>query len=388
MSIRVVHVISGLEASHGGPAAALRGLTLAQARMGMHVTVVASGDSIGTLEGCTGPTQALRVLTIGRSDGRMRRHPQTKVVLGDALSSAQVVHIHGLWEEIQHQAAVICRKLGKPYIFRPCGMLDPWSLSQGRWKKRLYMSWRLGRDLNRAAALHYTADAEREGASRLKLRPRPIVEPNGVDLEAYRDLPARGAFRTRFAIDAKVQLLLFLGRIHQIKGLDLLIPAFASTLASWSGDAKPVLVLAGPNRNEYRAVIERMISAHRIDENVIWAGMLQGQEKVQAYVDSDLFALPSYHENFGIVVAEAMAAGLPVIVSDRVNLDRDVLAAGAGAVVPMQVESIANVLREWLVESATRLAAGKAGREYAFRAFSWMAIAQRWQEHYARILEQ
>jgi glycosyltransferase involved in cell wall biosynthesis len=114
--------------------------------------------------------------------------------------------------------------------------------------------------------------------------------------------------------------VLFLSRIHPKKGLDLLIPAFRELLRSWPADAqKPKLALVGPDADGYRSEVETMVREQGITEQVLWTGMLQGSEKVQAYVDSDLFVLPSYQENFGIAVAEAMAAGLPVIISDRLK---------------------------------------------------------------------
>lgn len=385
--MRVLHVISSINSESGGPSAALLGLAMAQQRIGLSVQVVSTfRPGQDNSAASTMRASGVGVELIGPAPGRLARHPGTQPALEKAIAGSNVVHIHALWEDIQHLAASVARRREVPYVFRPCGMLDPWSLSQNRWMKKLYLTWRLRRDLNGAAAIHYTADAERDGAAALKLRPPGIVEPNGVDLEAYRDLPARGAFRHRFGIDPQRPLLLFLSRIHPKKGLDLLIPAFAEVVANDQPGEGPLLALVGPDHDGYRVTVERLIAQHGVADRVIWTGMLQGADKVQAYVDSDLFVLPSYQENFGIVVAEAMAAGLAVVISDKVNLDRDVLSAGAGGVVPLDAPRLASEIVTWLRNSVMRQRAARAARSFAFERFDWASIAARWADGYQKIL--
>src|SRR4029077_8210169 len=128
------------------------------------------------------------------------------------IANADVVHIHALYEEVQHQAARIAREHGKPYIFRACGMLTPWSLNQSRLRKKLYMIWRLRSDLNRAAAMNYTTQMERDASAPVGLNPSSIVEPNGVDLHEFEQLPPRGTFRAKHPQLASRRIVLFLGR--------------------------------------------------------------------------------------------------------------------------------------------------------------------------------
>jgi glycosyltransferase involved in cell wall biosynthesis len=128
---------------------------------------------------------------------------------------------------VQHQAARIAHARGVPCLFTAHGMLDPWSLNQGRVKKQLYMLWRLNRDLNRAAAIHLTSDTERDQVRRLGYKPKLIVEPLGVDLSEFETLPPRGSFRARHPQLEDKRLVTFLGRIHFEKGLELLVPAMA-----------------------------------------------------------------------------------------------------------------------------------------------------------------
>jgi glycosyltransferase involved in cell wall biosynthesis len=259
-------------------------------------------------------------------------------------------------------------------------MLDPWSLRQGRLKKALYLMWRMRRHLNAASAIHFTAEAERVGTTRLRLRAPAIVEPNGIDVSEYANLPPRGTFRQRWNIPARQTALLFLGRLHPKKGLDLLLPAFAML----KGDS--LLVLAGPGDDDYTRRLKAEADRLGVADRVVFTGMLLGEDKLSAFADADLFVLPSYQENFGIAVAEAMAAGLPVVVSDRVNIHAEIAGAGAGGVVPTDTAALAVELERWLSDPGRRRQAGASGRAYANSRFDWSVIAGRWEEHYEQLV--
>ena len=284
-------------------------------------------------------------------------------MLRKEIGDSNVVHIHALWEEIQHQGAVAACAGDIPYVITPHGMLDPWSLSQSRMKKQLYLAWRLRRDLNRAAAIHFTSTVERDLSSPLKLKPPAIVEPNGVDLSEFENLPQRGSFRARYPQIGDRPIVLFLSRIHPKKGLDLLIPAFAAAAIS-----QAVLVIAGPDSDGYAEQVRSEAARSGIGDRVIFTGMLRGRERLEPMVDADLFVLPSYQENFGIAVAEALAAGCPVIISDQVNIHAEVLAAGVGAVIPTRVQPLADALRLWMGSPSMRAEA--ASKAPGFRARS------------------
>lgn len=372
--LRVLHVIPGLDAHIGGPAAALAGLAQAQQRLGMDVRVLTT-----SWHGCDfAPIERLR--TQGISVGAVGPAPRSRELRSAADSGVidiDIVHIHGLWEEVQHQAAVAARRAGVPYIFRPCGMLDPWSLNQKYWKKRLYLNWRLRRDLNRAAAIHYTADLERDLASPLKLRPPSIVEPNGVDLKEFQTLPVCGTFRSRYDIDAACPLVLFLGRLHPKKGIELLLSAFAE-----AAPAPAILAIVGPGEQAYRERLEQLAVEAMIRERVSFVGMLRGADRVAALADADLFVLPSYQENFGIAVVEALAAGTPVVISDQVNIYREIAAAGVGGVVQTSVEPLAAELRRWLTDEPLRQRSAERARAFVWDHYDWDAIARQWVQHY------
>jgi len=378
--LRVLHVSAILDPAAGGVAVAVTALAEAQRRAaGLEVSVLAT-YSKPEVE----PAERLRaagvpVTQVGPCRPPLWRHPDIVPTLMSLVPNADVVHIHAMWEEGQYQAGRVSRKLGVPYVITPHGMLDPWSLSQGALKKRLYLAIRLRRILNAAAAIHFTTATERDLVRPLNLKAPAIVEPNGVDLAEFENLPARGTFRARYAQLGVRPIVLFLGRLNYKKGFDLLIPAFARVASS--SDA--MLVIAGPEDAGYRATIDRYIDDARLPrDRVFFTGMLRGRERVEAFVDADLFVLPSYQENFGIAVIESLAAGTPVVISDQVNICNEIRAAGVGGVVPTQVEPLAHEVARWLGDEALRRRASAQAIPFVRAHYDWNEIAKRWAGHY------
>lgn len=380
----VLHVISSIDPRKGGPVLALQGLARAQRKLGLDVAVVATysadnrADALASFEEVNVP-----VTLIGPTWGKLGFSEGMDRTLRDAVASADLVHIHAVWEEVQHLAARHAQALRKPYVFRPCGMLDPWSLAQHRWVKRLAWMVRVRLDVARASVLHATSETEAENLRQLRLGVPVIVEPNGVRLSEFASLPERGWLGRRVPALAGRRAVLFLGRIHYKKGLDLLIPAFAAVAAEHD-DVD--LVIAGPDNDHYLPEVRRWVTEHALDARVHVLGMLRGMDRVSALRDASLFVLPSRQENFGITVVEAMAAGTPVIISNEVALHPEVSAADAGEVVPLQVEALADAMRRWLADPSRCSAAGERGRVAALQRFTWSSIAERWRDHYLRLL--
>jgi glycosyltransferase involved in cell wall biosynthesis len=383
--LRILHVISGLDPENGGPTFALVGLAAAQQRAGLDVSVMAtwqikSGFPLAERLRAAG----VKVELIGQAHGKLSRHPDLAAAVDRAVASADVVHAHALWEEIQHQASRAAQRRGVPYVVTPHGMLAPWSLSQGglvhRLGKSAYLAWRLRKNLDRATAIHFTTPAERDLVAPLRLRTQSLIEPVGIDFSEFETLPERGLFRAKYSQLAGRPMVLFLSRLSPQKGLDVLIPAFARL----EDDA--ILVLAGPDYDNYHLSVRDWIAQHKLADRVIVTGMLHGRERIEAFRDADLFVLPSHHENFGIVVAEAMAAGTPVVISREVNIWHEVVEAGAGAAVPGgAVDELASELTRWLADDALRTAAGEKARIFAREHYDWQNIANRWVGHYQNL---
>src|SRR5688572_5710491 len=270
--LRILHVNSGIDPVAGGTAAALSGLAKAQARAGLDVSVVATWVSAAG-EGAVKDLEAagLRVRSIRATDP-MSRSPEIRPVVEGMAAGADVVHIHAMWEEIQHRAARIAQRLGKPYVMTPHGMLDPWNMSNGALKKRLYLALRMRRNLNRASAIHFATEIERDWVGRFGFAPPTIVEPLGLDVGEFADLPPRGTFRAEHPQIGDRPLVAFLGRLHAGKGVELLIPALAKMT---SKDA--VLVVAGPDSG-YLPTAKAQAEQLGVAGRVLFPGMLRGRD--------------------------------------------------------------------------------------------------------------
>ncbi|HNM47150.1 MAG TPA: glycosyltransferase [Candidatus Sumerlaeota bacterium] len=382
--MKVLHVTSNIDPMSGGPARALMGLVLAQQRAGIECGIFSTWQ--GTLDRAffrTFRCANVPVGLVGPCRAPFKRHPDLVAGLEVAMQGAEFVHIHALWEEVQHRAAIIARERGIPYLFRPCGMLDPWSLSQRKLGKGLYIEMRLRRDINRSAGLHFTSEEEKVQASPLKFTASSLVVENGVDLEEFRTMPPRGSFRAGVEAIADRRMILSLSRIHPKKGFDLLIPAFAKAQLQ-----NTILVIAGSDDVGYMPTLLSLVEQHGVKDRVVFTGQLDSRRRLEALADADLFVLPSYQENFGIAVVEAAAAGLPCIISRNVNIQAEIVRAGAGDVVDLDANDLAEKLKAWMADDQRRSEAGRRARDFAFQRFDWDPIGRRWRDEYERIISE
>jgi glycosyltransferase involved in cell wall biosynthesis len=260
-----------------------------------------------------------------------------------------MVVVNGIWAYHSFGTWLALRNSGIPYVVFPHGMLDPWFRRQyplKHLKKCLYWPWSEYRVLRDAAAVLFTSDEERLLAreSFEPYRCREITVGNGTSVMAGDRDAQIDAFFERFPALRGKRLALFMSRIHPKKGCDLLIEAFANTLAS---DPDWALVMAGPDSKGYRAELVRRAEDLFIADSVTWAGMLSGQEKWGALMASEVFVLPSHQENFGLVVAEALACGLPVLISNKVNIWREIESARAGLSAADTIEGVCDLMRKW-----------------------------------------
>ena len=284
-----------------------------------------------------------------------------------------VLHIHSLFSFPTLAAADAARRAGIPYVLRPLGSLDPWSLERGRWKKRMYLGLIDRQNLERAAAVHTTSERERQSVESVSAKINATVVPIGVAVAStspdQRDVRQPGA---------PVRLL-FLSRLHPKKGLELLIDALARLRGSeWHLD------IAGDGEPVYVAALRRTIQDLGYEKQTTLHGFVTGDRKRQLFASADLFVLPSHDENFGLVVAEAMAAGLPVIVSSEVAISRDVSARSAGLVVPLDAAALGSALATLVSDDALRARLGANARVLAGDEFGWSVVAPRLAELYMR----
>lgn len=385
--LRVLQVIPSLGSSTGGPAQAVVGLSTALRRRGHHVAIF-STDLAGAARGWGPPPRGgaplaalARHLRAGGVDTRIypvywpSRYayaPQLGRALRRQVREFDIVHIHSLYLYSTWAAARACLAAGVPYILRPHGILTHYQGRRSRRLKQLY-EWALGHQaLDGAARVHFTSAQEQREAEELGYRVPGCVVRLGVDVEPFAALPVRGRFRARHPEIGEKLMVLFMSRLAPKKGIDLLIPAFARVHARLPGTH---LTIAGPDEAGYGMHVRRLVAEHQIEDAVTCAGMLTGERKLEALRDADVWTLPSYAENFGVAVVEAMAAGLPVVISDRVDIHQEVTGAGAGLVVPCAIAPLAQALLDLLGSARLRDEIGTRARAFADAHFSWDKVA-------------
>jgi glycosyltransferase involved in cell wall biosynthesis len=374
--LRVLHVIPSVGPLRGGPSVMVRTMARGLAHAGVEVHVATTDDNGRGRLGVSHAIPVVEEAVTYHYFSRQTRFYGVSWPLGRWLArhvrDYDLVHVHALFSFAAVPAAYWAARAGVPYVVRPLGTLNRWGMEHRRpWLKRLSFAIIERRILRGAARIHYTSEQEQIEAAELGLNRRQAVVPLGIDLTPFAELPPRGWLRERAPGSAGRPVALFLSRLDPKKGLDLLLAAFARARSR-----KPdlVLVIAGSGDPGFEQGLRRDATRLGLGDSVYWAGFLSGREKLAALADADLFALPSYSENFGIAVVEAMAAGLPVVISDGVGVYREVAAARAGLVVPCEQEALAEALLQLTLDAGLRDEFGTRGRELARSRFSLEAM--------------
>ena len=299
--------------------------------------------------------------------------------LNENVKHYDLVHIHSVFNHSCIAAARACRKNGIPYIVRPLGTLDPWSMNQKSFRKRVFWHAGIQRMLESASAIHYTASGEQEAVEDSLNLKNGFVAPLGVDVGESSS--STGAFGDVEGVGGQ-PFVLVLSRLHPKKELETLIEAFLAAVANGLDHWR--LVIAGDGEPDYVNRLKEVVGS---DSHVLFTGWLQGEKKEDALRNASLVALVSRQENFGLCIAEAMAHGVPVLVSPQVNLAADIEQSGSGWVAPIDKEKLTRVLTEVMSDDDERTARGRAGRELAQRRFTWEVIAQQLAQVYSSIIE-
>jgi glycosyltransferase involved in cell wall biosynthesis len=344
--LKLLRLIRSLNPACGGPMEGVRQITPHLAKLGV-ATTVASLDPPDSPWLKDQPFAAISLGPVANDYGYARGLPARIRALA---RQHDAVIIHGIW---QYHAFAVWRALhgtGIPYFVYTHGMLDPWfkrSYPLKHLKKWAYWPWADYRVLRDATAVLFTTEQERQLArqSFWLYRANEIVVGYGTSAPPSDATRQRQTFLERFPHLRGQRILLFLSRIHPKKGVDLLIEAFAAVAST---DPRLQLVIAGPDQLGWQASLQRRATDLGIAERITWAGMLSGELKWGAFRCAELFCLPSHQENFGIVVAEALACGLPVAIADPVNIAAEVEAAGAGLVHADTAAGTTHALRQWL----------------------------------------
>jgi glycosyltransferase involved in cell wall biosynthesis len=352
--MRVLEIIASVDPRYGGAIEGLLRHSSARARRGLQ-THIASLDGPDTpwVRDCPVETFALGPSMQdfrGPPWKRFGYAPRCVPWLRRHAADYDIVIVNGLWNYASLASRRVLPASDVPYVVFPHGMLDPYfragnSVKHGA-KQMLWLVSE-GPLLANAGAVLFTTEAERERAKNAfwpyRVRGR-VVGYGTADIEGNRDAQT-AAFRRALPALADKPFLLFLGRIHPKKGCDILVDAFARVAPAYPGID---LVIAGPDPDGLRATIEPVARSAGLTARVHWPGMLSGDAKWGALRDCRALVLPSHQENFGVVVAEALSAGRPVLISDQVNICREVEAAGAGLICRDDVDGASRMLGDFL----------------------------------------
>lgn len=339
--MKILHAVASLHSSYGGPARSVPALADGLRQCGCETSVWAADGS-------------------GTGDG--------------SPAGFDLVHDHGIWLPHNWRLSRTALARGIPRMVSPRGMLEPWAMQHKRWKKRLAWWLYQRRALASAACLHATADAEAEGIRRLKLGVPVCMVPNGVQLPPALTpkLPAP---------PDSPRTVLFLARINPKKGLPLLVEAWSKARPKgWKVE------IAGPDEAGHRNEVEQLIQRAGLAHEICFIGPVEDEAKQEAFARAELFILPSYSENFGMAVAEALAHGVPVITTT--GTPWSILEAKeCGWWVPPAAGDIAGALQQATsLDSASLQRMGQNGRHAVATGFTWEAAAAAMTEVYRWLL--
>jgi glycosyltransferase involved in cell wall biosynthesis len=390
--VKILHVIPSVAPVRGGPSQAILQMVGALNHQGMMVEIAATNDNgphlldvplCHPIQYAGVPVRFFPRLSVGGSAVREFAFSSAFTNwLWNSIHNYDLIHVHAIFSYVPTVTMAIARLRGVPYIIRPLGQLCQWSLQQGQRKKQLYLKLIEYANLNRAQALHFTSDAEHQEALKLGLTAPGVVIPHGLSLSAARP-QARAELRQWLQLPDDEPIILFLSRLHPKKGLEILISALSALPLH-----RFTVVIAGSGDAAYEAEIRHRLQQSEISDRTQMVGFVEGEQKDLLLQGSDLFALTSYSENFGVAVLEALAAGLPVVITPGVALSPLVVQHRFGWVPELEEGAIAHAILEGLKHPEEMKAKGVRARQFVLDNYTWDHIAAQMIEVYDAILNQ
>jgi glycosyltransferase involved in cell wall biosynthesis len=298
-------------------------------------------------------------------DALTLKGPETN--LEKSVRTAEVVHLHGLWQGHTRRSASAARAASVPYLIAAHGMAEPWALRHKRWKKRIYLALVEARNLRRASCLHALSRPEIDHLRRIAPCTPVCFVPNGVDLDPFNNLPARAELEARCPELVDKFVLLFFSRVHVKKGLDLLADAMSRVAPAFP---QLHLVIAGKDDGALSPFCDRM-AEFGLTRRMTYLGHVSGGRARQVWAAADAFVLPSYSEGFSMAILEAMACRLPSLITIPCHFP-EAAAAGAAVVVSPDSTSVTRGLQELLERThEERASLGENGRHLVESHYTW-----------------
>jgi len=365
--MKVLIFITSISMRAGGPSRSVPMLAKGLAEAGEDVTLMTFRDEDMNTHALDGTNVKVEILDKSNYKKEVR-----EFIISEKFD---IIHLQSVWDLPYHYVAKVALKLNIPYIVTPRGMFEPWSLTQKKWKKKL--AWRLyqGEDVKKAACVYTTAEMEAKHIRDLGIKTPTAVIPNGIEIDGY---PCRKSV-------AKVKKqILFLSRIHEKKGIELLIDAFARLREDFSDWT---LKIVGNGDEAYIDGLKKMVAGKKMASAIQILPPVFGDAKVQLYQNSSLFCLPSYSENFGMVIAEAMSCGVPVVTTTNCPWEF-INETKTGWCIDLSVENLEKSLREAMSLPAEELfEIGLRASKLIAERFDYRAVAKKTKQLYEELVQ-
>ena len=382
--MKVLHVTASMSPHWGGPVSVVQGLTTALTKNGIHCEIVTTkGLRVGNSETPIPnvKTHYFQTEQISRLWTAYSR--KLARFLESRADRFDLVHVHELWHYPGYAAFQAAQKHGVPFVITIHGELNAWDLKHKGFRKWLYRQALLNRILHMADALHVLTQSESTRVSELGYSCPVFVAPNGINPDILHSPIDTNGFLARYPELAGKRVLLFLGRLHKKKGLDILARSFAKIVSNFK---YTMLLVVGPDDDGTRNRMETILKKADVSGQVVFTGMLTGNDKLAALNHADMFVLSSYSEGFTMATLEAMAAGLPVVISEQCNFP-EVAEQEAGFVVPPKEKSVTDAISELLSNESLRIRMGQRGQRLVKELYTWPVIAKSVSDHYREIIE-
>jgi glycosyltransferase involved in cell wall biosynthesis len=367
--MKVLHVIPSVSERSGGPATAIVPMCRALMREGVEVLLLTTYDGLRQDEVSSEYKGVPAIFFPSQLGASFKYSRPLANWLDTNIGHFDLAHIHSVFNHSSVAAAHVCRKAGVPYIVRPLGTLEPWSMGQKALRKRVF--WQVSGKgiMRRAAAVHYTTEAEKLATERLLGLNHGKVVALGVEANS-----AVSSIEHHFPSLAGERYVLVLSRLHPKKGLDVLIEAFLSLvqtqkLGHWR------LVIAGDGPLDYVLKLKARVATSSQRDRIVFTGWLDGEKKNTVLAGASLLALPSHQENFGLCVMEALSHSVPVLISPAVSLAAEIAAANAGWIAANDKDSLTTKLAEALADEDELSKRGRAGKRLSTK-YSWENAAR------------
>lgn len=377
--MNILHVVQSLDPAWGGIARVLPMLAAELAKAGQTCRIATlAGGRYGTPPDVPG----VEVLRFAAPDGsRLGKSPEFAARISELTQWADVVHLHGLWTGQNWAAGKAARKLGKPYIMTPHSMMMPWAWRRHRWKK-LPAGWLFEHaNLRGAAMLHALADGEAEAMRTLGFNDRIEVIPNGLHVGEYEHLPSAEALEARFPAWKDRRLLVFIGRIHPQKGI---VQALQGAFDTFAAAKDWHFVVAGPDEVGMQRMLAAAVARKKMDDRVTFAGLLTHEEIRALLGRAGVLLQPSMSEGLSMSIVEALAAGVPVVISEACNMP-EVEKHGAGRIVEAHRSAISQALKPIVASDQVRTEMSGRARALARERFDWAKLVPRYEGLYRSV---